>query len=249
MKNSPYLCGLFVLLLFSTTAHGADDSPWNTNRSPELGKLLRELDQLYGADTVSLLSWLNDASIHHRRSVLTATVRVDGKEARDDLTFLIFKVETGVIFNTRTADQASRLIDLWEQVVVKALSHFNTFTVPTDGIMIDLLSHCKAFAEKDDLADHVDEPGAVEEVKFYFPGDPLRAYLGKQISAHALLSRMSVVVNGTLTPVFLPDGGTRAAVGPLYDSPKVNSLVGAVRHSPYRSGKASESPHSRTTMP
>jgi|GEM_PF-5703441 len=213
MKNVLCLCGFLVLTFFSTTAYSADDFPWDTNRSPELGKLLRELNQLYGPDTVSLLSWLNDASIHHRRSVLTATVRVDGQETRDNLTFLIFRVETGVIFNTQTADQASRLVDLWEQVLVKALSHFNTFTVPTDGIMIDLLSYCKAFAEQDGLADHVDAPGSVEDVKFYFPGEPLRAYLGKEISAHALLSRASVLVNGALTPVFLPGGGTRAAAG------------------------------------
>ena len=212
MKKVLYVYGLFVLVLFSTTAHTEDEVPWSTDRSPELGKLLRELNHLYGADTVSLLSWLNDASIHHKRSVLTATVRVDGKETMDNLSFLVFKVETGVIFNTQTDDQTSRLVNLWEQVLAKAFSHFDTFTAPTDGIMINLLSHCKAFAEKDEMADHIDEPGSVEEVKFYFPGEPLRAYLGKQLSAQTLLSRASILVNGTRTPVFLPGEGTRAAV-------------------------------------
>jgi len=204
MKNLLRVCGLLVFLLFPPHAQSGNDTPWNTNRSPELGKLLRELNQEYGADTVALLSWLNEASIHHQRSVLTATVRVDGKEAHDTLSFLVFKVETGVIFNTNTTDQANRLTDLWEQVLVKAFSHFDTFTVPTDGIVINLLSHCKAFAEKDDLADHVDEPGPIEEVKFYFPGEVLRAYLRKQLSAQALLSRTSVFVNGTLINWTLP---------------------------------------------
>ena len=212
MKKIVWVCGLFVLTLFSTTAHSGDELPWNPDRSPELGKLLRELNQRYGADTVSLLSWLNDASIHHKRSVLTATVGVDGKETRDNLSFLVFKVETGVIFNTNTTDQASRLVDLWEQVLAKAFSHFTTLTVPSDGIMINLLSYCKAFAEKDDLGDHVDEPGPIEEVKFYFPGQSLGAYLGKELSAQTLLSRSSVLVNGTHTLIFLPGEGTEAAV-------------------------------------
>lgn len=223
MKKILCLCELLVLVLFSTTARSADNVPWDTNRSPDLGKLLRELDRQYGADTVSLLSWLNDASLHHKRSVLTATVRIDGKETRDSLSFLVFKVETGVIFNTQTTDQASRLVDLWEHVIVKALSHFDTFTVPTDGIMIDLRSHCKAFAEREDLADQVDEPGPVEEAKFYFPTALLRAYLGKQISGQALLNRVSVLVNGTLTPVFLPGEGTKAAVDQRLYTPRVRS--------------------------
>jgi hypothetical protein len=207
-KKMLYIVGLSVVLLHSSLAWSADDQPWNPNRSPELGKLLRELNQLYGPDTVSLLSWLNDASIHHRHSVLTATVRVDGKETRENLSFLIFKVETGVIFNTRTTDQPQRLANLWETVLAKALSHFETFTVPTDGIMIDLLSHCKAFAEKDALAEHVDDPGPVEEVKFYFAGGPLRAYLEKKLSAHELLGKAQILVNGTPTTWRLPESAS-----------------------------------------
>jgi len=164
---------------------------------------------LYGPDTVSLLSWLNDASIHHQHSVLTATVRVDGKETRDNLSFLVFKVETGVIFNAQTTDQPQRLENLWEHVLAKALSHFDTFKVPTDGIMIDLLSHCKAFEAKDDLADHVEEPGPIEEVKFYFPGEPLRAYLGKKLSAQALLGRAQIFVNDTPAAWKLADHATQ----------------------------------------
>jgi hypothetical protein len=213
MKNF-LCCGLLVFFLFPTTARSGDEIPWNADRSPELGKLLRELNQQYGADTVSLLSWLNEASIHHKRSVLTATVQVDGKETRDNLSFLVFKVETGVIFNTQTTDQPHRLVDLWEQVLAKAFSHFETFTVPTDGIMINLLSHCKAFAEKDDLADHVDEPGPVEEVKFYFLADPLRAYLEKKLSVQTLFSHTSVLVNGQLIDWTAPEKATLTQILP-----------------------------------
>ncbi len=205
MKKILYLSSLCVFLLRSTPVWSGDDPPWNPDRSPELGKLLRELNQLYGPDTVSLLSWLNDASIHHRHSVLTTTVRVDGKETRNNLSFLIFKVETGVIFNTRTTDQPQRLANLWETVLAKALSRFETFTVPTDGIMIDVRSHCKTFAERDALADHVDDPGLVEEVKFYFVGELLRAYLGKKLSAQELLGKTQILINGTPATWRLPE--------------------------------------------
>jgi hypothetical protein len=209
MKKLFYVCSLFIYFVSPAPVWSGDDRPWNPDRSPELGKLLRELNQFYGPDTVALLSWLNEASIHHRHSVLTATVRVDGKETRDNLSFLIFKVETGVIFNTQTTDQPQRLANLWEHVLAKALSHFETFKVPTDGIMIDLLSHCKAFAEKDNLADHVDDPGPIEEVKFYFPGEPLRAYLGKKLSAQELLGKVHILINGTPTAWKIPEHATK----------------------------------------
>lgn len=209
IKKAFWIWSLFLYFAAPGTVWSEDDRPWNPDRSPELGKLLRELNQLYGPDTVSLLSWLNDASIHHRHSVLTATVRVDGKETRENLSFLIFKVETGVIFNTQTTDQPQRLANLWEHVLVKSLSHFETFKVPTDGIMIDLLSHCKAFAEKDDLADHIDDPGVIEEVKFYFSGDPLRAYLEKKLSANELLGKAQILINGAPTVWKLPEHATQ----------------------------------------
>src|SRR5262249_39097466 len=92
-------------------------------------------------------------------------------------------------------------------------------------IMINLLSHCKAFAEKEDLADQVDEPGPVEEVKFYFPEEPLRDYLGKHISAQALLSRTSVVVNGAVTPLLLPGEGIKASVKDIQPTLSVRYLT------------------------
>jgi len=196
MQVSQLRWGFFAVLLLSASASFAEEPRWqhDSARSAELGKLLRELNQKYGPDTVSLLSWLNDASIRSG-AVLTSAVRVDGKETKENITFLVFSVETGIIFNTHKVDQIGRLMTLWEKILADAFSHLDNLRIPTDGVLIDLLSHCKAFAETETLADHVDEPGPVEDVKFYFPGEPLRAYLQKQLSAQALLSRTTVLVN------------------------------------------------------
>ena len=206
MHVSQLRLGFLFFLLLAATGSFAEDPSWQHDnaRSPELGKLLRELNQLYGPDTVSLLSWLNDASIRSG-SVLTSAVRVDGKETKENVTFLVFHVETGIIFNTQKVDQTGRLITLWEKILADAFSHLEDLRVPTDGVRIDLLSHCKTFAETDDLADHVDEPGQLEDVKFYFPGDSLRTYLQKQLSAQALLSHTTVFVNDVPVTFSLPD--------------------------------------------
>ena len=43
-------------------------------------------------------------------------------------------------------------------------------------------------------------PGPVEEAKFYFPGDPLRAFLDKKLSSPALLARTQVFIDDTPVP-------------------------------------------------
>jgi hypothetical protein len=205
MYRSHLRWSVFLLLLMQTTSSFAEEPLWQheSARSPELGKLLRELNQKYGPDTVSLLSWLNDATIRSG-SVLTATVGITGQETKANTTFLVFQVETGIIFNTQKEDQTSRLRTVWEKILMDAFSHLDDMQVPTDGVRIDLLSHCKSFAVTDALADHIDEPGPIENMKFYFSGDPLRAYLRKQLSAQALFARTAVLVNDvpvTFSPV------------------------------------------------
>jgi hypothetical protein len=209
MYRSHLRWAVFMLLpMMLMTNSFAEEPLWQheSARSPELGKLLRELNQKYGPDTVSLLSWLNDATIRSG-SVLTTTVGVTGQETKANTTFLVVQVETGIIFNTQKEDQTGRLRTLWEKILVDAFSHIEDMRVPTDGIRIDLLSHCKSFAVTDTLADHIDEPGPIENVKFYFSGAPLQAYLRQQLSAQALLSHTTILVNEVPTS-FSPAGNT-----------------------------------------
>jgi len=202
MKMRVCCCCLIALLSIFNRAPQApatEDVPGVGSLPPEVLKLLQDLNRQYGPDTVSLVSWLLDAATHGG-SVLTASVRVNGNEAREDGTFLVFQVETGLIFNTRVLDQSGRLGVLWDKILVKAFAHLDTLQIPTDGVLIALLYHHKAFAETDDLSAHVDEPGSVEEAKFYFRGDPLRAFLSKELSSPALLARTQVFINDTPVP-------------------------------------------------
>lgn len=208
MKQRVHCCLVALLLVVAQKTHAAEDLPGVGVPTPEVVKLLKELNQHYGPDTVTLVSWLLDAATHSG-SLLTAAVRVDGNETREDATFLVFWVETGLIFNTRTLNQTDRLTALWDKILAKAFSHLDTLRVPADGIMVDLLYHYKSFAETDDLTEQVDDPGPVEEAKFYFRGDSLRAFLNKEISPQALLSRSQVLVDDTPVTLTLPEGAMK----------------------------------------
>jgi hypothetical protein len=201
-----------LLLITAQKAHATENVPGVATPPPEVLKLLQDLNRQYGPDTVTLVTWLLDAAVRSG-SVLPASVRVSGYETREGIKFLAFRVETGLIFNTRVLDQTQRLAVLWGKVLEKAFAPLDTLRVPADGVMIELIYHYKSYADTDELSEHVDEPGTLEGAKFYFRGDPLRAFLNEELSPQTLLTHTQVLVNGTPVNFALPGQGLRT--GPL----------------------------------
>jgi hypothetical protein len=138
--------------------------------------------------------------------VLTSSVKVDGPETKDNTKFLVFLVDTGLILNEQTTDQNGRLLTVWEEILTKAFLHMDTLLVPADGVRIDLLYHHKSFPQTDDLVEHVDEPGPIEEAKFYIPSDPIQAFMKKELSDQQLLSHAQVFVDGKPVILVTPNG-------------------------------------------
>ncbi len=202
-----FLVGL-LLICGAVFSQAEDNEPSTDGVPPALGstpppevlKFLQDMKRQYGADTVALVSWLIDAT-NHSGSVLTSSVKVDGHETKDNTKFLVFLVDTGLILNEQTADQNRRLLTVWEQILTKALLHMDTLRVPADGVRVDFLYHHKSFPQTDDLQDQVDEPGPVEEARFYLPGDPIQAFMKKELSEQQLLAHAQVFVDGK--PVLL----------------------------------------------
>lgn len=196
---------LSVLFIFTATslARAADEEPpfgAGSTPPPEVLKFLQEMKKQYGPDTVALVSWLLDAT-NHSGSVLTSSIKVNGNETKDNTTFLAIAIDTGLILNEQTVDQHGRLLTVWERILTKAFAHMDTIQVPADGVMVSLLYHHKSFPETDSLADHVDEPGPIEEAKFYVTSDHLRAFMSKNLSSQDLLSHTQVFIGDT--PIIL----------------------------------------------
>lgn len=205
-------CAVLFLLTLGREVYAQEGGPpqeglpWPGGApSTELFKLLQELNHKYGPDTVTLVSWLLDSAVHSG-SVLTSSAKVDGDEIHQERKFLVFLVDTGIIFNTRKMDQNGRLTALWEKILARTFARLETLQVPADGVLIRLLYHSKSFPETESFAEQVDEPGAVEEAKFYFLSEQMRAFLGKELSPQALLTRSEVFVNGSPVIFILPDG-------------------------------------------
>ncbi|HXG20363.1 MAG TPA: hypothetical protein VNN62_14970 [Methylomirabilota bacterium] len=198
MINRTSLLFIGIFLIVRAFAHAADETPSfgaGSTPPPEVLKFLQDMKKQYGPDTVALVSWLLDAT-NQSGSVLTSSIKVNGDETKDNTRFLVFLVDTGLILNEKTTDQNNRLLAVWERILTKAFLHMDTIHIPADGVLIDLLYHRKSFPETDNIANHVDEPGPIEEAKFYIHGDSLRAFMKKELSAQQLLNRTQVVVDG-----------------------------------------------------
>jgi hypothetical protein len=169
----------------------------------ELLKLLEEVNQQYGPDAVVLLGSLLHAA-NHSGSLLTASVRLNGIEIRNNSSFLTFQVETGLIFNTTTSDQISRLSTLWRKILAEAFARLRNLQVPTDGILVSLRYYHRPYGNTKDLSELTDAPGTVEEAKFYFGGELLRAFLNNKLAAQELIAGTSILLNNTPAALTLP---------------------------------------------
>lgn len=205
-----FLCWLVLLLFLSINrpSWAAEGSPWSTQPSTELLQLLEGVNQQYGPDAVALLGLLLHAA-NQSGSVLTASVRINGTETRQNATFLTFQVETGLIFNTETMDQATRLFTLWSKILAEAFSHLKSLQVPADGVMVSLQYYHRPYGGISEVYELTDQPGVSEEARFYFGGEPLRAFLQKEVSAKELLARSFILLDNTPTALQLPEAGEK----------------------------------------
>ncbi len=195
------------LLVGSVPCVADEEQPWSSSPPKELLNLLEQIHQQYGANAVTLVSWLLDATVHNG-SILTASIKVNGLQEHADQKFLVFRLETGMIFNSLALDQTGRLDALWKQIIAQAFTHLNTLTIPADGVMINLLYNYKPYQDTEELRRTLDDVGTSEEAKFYFPSEALRAYLSKALSAQELINRSTVTVDSTPVPLFLSTTAT-----------------------------------------
>jgi hypothetical protein len=204
-KRRRRLSYFFIVVALSASQQlwAAEGETWGAAPSTELLKLLEEVNQQYGPDAVVLLGSLLHAA-NHSGSLLTASVRINGTEIRDNSSFLTFQVETGLIFNTTTSDHISRLSTLWRKILAEAFARLRNLQVPTDGILVSLRYYQRPYGDTKDLSELTDAPGTVEEAKFYFGGESLRAFLDNKLAAQELIARTSILLNNTPVAFTLP---------------------------------------------
>jgi hypothetical protein len=165
--------------------------------SAEIVTLLRENREKYGDDAVVLQLQLLRNAIH-ADSILAAGVRVDGVKPHAAHRYLVYTVETGIVFNTKHTDRGKRLDHVWSRVVLPSLAPLKVCDVPADGVALELTYFHQSYDTTASLQATVQEhPGESERVAFYLLRNDIVAFNRNEVDAAGLYGRAEPTVDGT----------------------------------------------------
>jgi len=164
--------------------------------NPEMLRALDDVRRQYGNDAVMIEGFLMGHAIENG-SVQETAVSVVGFEGRKDKKYLVFKLETGIVYNDRELDADARLGRTWTRIVERTLRRFSRIDVPADGLGFVVRYAHKPYIDEADLRSHLREaPGEPEDVTFYLMSEDVTELMASRMSGQQLVDKADVSVNG-----------------------------------------------------
>jgi hypothetical protein len=168
----------------------------------EILALLKETKEKYGSEALLLQLQLLQYAIR-AGATLASGVRVRGVESHHGHRYLVFFVETGIIFNSRETDRRQRVNRLWRDIVTPALERLTSCEVPAEGVALELVYSHRPFRDAAELENTAtQDPGRYQQLAVYLLRDDILAFLKNDIDGRKLLSRSEAQVGA---PIETPD--------------------------------------------
>jgi hypothetical protein len=175
---------------------------------------LRKVRHHYGDDAIVIETQLLMNAMRGG-SVRATAVTVDRVRRHEDKKYLVFVVDTGLVFDSATRDETTRVHMLWETIMAPTLARLQQgLRVPADGIQVTLRYHHRPYRTLDELRANLDQPGTAEETDFYVLGPDIDALVGQTETPHTLLARTRVTVDGSARVVAPAPADLPTAPGP-----------------------------------
>jgi hypothetical protein len=173
----------------------------------DVTRLLRKVRRRHGEDAVVIQTHLL-LNAMQRGSVLSTGVRVDSVEERFDKRYLAFELETGIVFDDSTRDEALRVQTLWVAILEPTLARLTDGlqVAAADGIVVRMQYHHRPYRSVADLHATIDQPGTSEETRFAVLAADVDAVVRKELTLRDLFRRVRVLVDGAERSVPLPVG-------------------------------------------
>ena len=183
----------------------AEDRPWPLPPSAETARhSLAAVAEKYGPDAVLLQAYLLNECLR-TGSILETAVSAPTVAVHAGHTYLAVTLDSGLIFNDRTARRETRILRVWRQVVERALRRYDTLHLRTDGIAVRVNYHHRRYVDEAHLrADLRAGRGKPETVLFYLLTADILGLLRHQLSSREFLDRSRVLVDGQPYTLQLP---------------------------------------------
>ncbi len=203
------MCAALVVTLASMASGQGKESP---RSSPEaLAQGLKEVRELYGDDAVALQTLLFVNALK-ADPPLAVEVGVDGVEELRGRTWLLLHVHTGLVFNTKAQDEASRLRAVWSRIVAPSLLALKSLRLPAEGVAITLVYSHRAYASSEELRETIENPGVQESAIVNLTGRDILALMAGELSEQDLLDRSNLSVNGSACRLILEGAAPRPLI-------------------------------------
>jgi hypothetical protein len=189
-----------------------DDLP--SAKPQDVTRLLRKIRKRHGEDAVVIQTHLL-LNAMQKGSVLATGVRVDRVEETLGKRYLLFVVETGIIFDDSTRDREQRAQVLWASVMEPTLERLKDgLQVNADGLMVQMEYHHRPYRSVADLRGSIDQPGVAEVTRFHVLATDLDAVVRGQLTLRNLLARAHTTIDGSEVAVAPPRADQALTPGP-----------------------------------
>ncbi len=193
-------------------ATGLEELP--SARPQDVTRLLRKIRKRHGEDAVVIQTHLL-LNAMQKGSVLATGVRVDRVEEAFGKRYLLFVVETGIVFDDATRDRQARAQVLWASVIEPTLERLKDgLQVDADGMMVQLESHHRPYRSVADLRASLDRPGEPEVTRFHVLASDLDAVVRGELTLRKLVERAHTTIDGTEVAVAPPGDDQPLTPGP-----------------------------------
>jgi hypothetical protein len=160
-------------------------------RIDSLAKLLARIAEEHGADAVALQSRLLIETIR-AGAIGPSEVRVAGPSPREGEDYLEIDVLTGLIFDSDSTDERSRLDHVWQHVAAPALQGMKSFDMKPKSLELVIDYGTQRFADHVEHRADPSEPADMYRVRIAIPEAVLSDLVVAEVAAADALEQCRV---------------------------------------------------------
>jgi hypothetical protein len=211
MRSRPLIAAATAAFLLGARAEfaAAQATPELPSSKAEVADALSHLRERYGRDAVRLESVLLQYAIEHG-SVLTASGGIKGVEQHGGHSFLVVRLDTGIVYDPASVPPAECPARVWIDVIDPALRQLGGLDIPADGIALSVSYQHGSYADRSDLQRRLREGSlATEVMDLHMLSQDVLDMIGTRIGPGDLIARSELRLNGLPLELRLPEDAAR----------------------------------------